>query len=90
VKWKPVARISLLVVFFVLRGFSEALNNALDTRWGMLLSASDVINSIWYSLFHQERPDRLPLGAAWAAWTASCLVCLWLLSRRLRAYEVVR
>jgi ABC-2 type transport system permease protein len=91
VKWKPVARVALMVIFFVLRGFAAALNHALDTRWGMLLSASDVINSIWGSLFHQDlRLEALPVGPAWVSWAAGCLVCLWLLSRRLRAYEVVR
>ena len=38
VKWKPVARIALLVVFFVLAGFGAAINESLDTTWGSLLN----------------------------------------------------
>ena len=45
VKWKPVARVSLLIVFFVLTGFAQALNVALDTWWGHLLSLSNAMNS---------------------------------------------
>ena len=32
----------------------------------------------------------MPVGAAWFALIAGCLISLWLLSRRIRAYEVVR
>jgi ABC-2 type transport system permease protein len=91
VKWKPVARVALMAIFFVLMGFGQAINEALDTWWGMLLSSWHVIGSIWFSLFGLgTSPDLPPPGAAWVAWTVGCAICLWLLSRRLRAYEVVR
>lgn len=91
VKWKPVARVALMAIFFVLMGFGGAINEALDTWWGMLLSSWHVIGSIWLSLFGLGPSDDLPpAGAAWIAWIAGCLLCLWVLSRRLRAYEVVR
>ena len=91
VKWKPVARIALMGFFFVLMGFGNALNEVLNTWWGMLLSAWQVIASIWMSLFGlapgSDLPPPLP---AWIALGAACLLFLWLLSRRIRAYEVVR
>ncbi|PYQ62978.1 MAG: hypothetical protein DMF53_11675 [Acidobacteria bacterium] len=94
VKWKPVARISLLIVFFVLPGFAEALNAALDTWWGYLLSLSTAMTKVWAALFGLEagetRLDQLPLWAAWLTLTLGCVLALWLLSRRIRAYEVVR
>ncbi len=92
VKWKPVARVSLLIVFFVLTGFAQALNAALDTWWGHLLSLSNAMNKLWFSLFGQEPDERLaqPLWAAWLTIIAGCALALWLLSRRVRAYEVVR
>ncbi|MFL6232946.1 MAG: hypothetical protein ACJ76N_07415 [Thermoanaerobaculia bacterium] len=94
VKWKPVARISLLIVFFVLTGFAEALNATLDTWWGFLLSLSTAMDKVWAALFGLEVSDnRLALQPVWTAWltlVAGCAIALWLLSRRIRAYEVVR
>jgi len=91
VKWKPVARITLMGLFFVLMGFGGTINQAMDVWWGMLFSAWHVIGSIWYSLFDMGVSDDLPpAGAAWIALTAGCLLSLWLLYRRIRAYEVVR
>lgn len=94
VKWKPVARISLLIVFFVLPGFAEALNAALDTWWGSLLSLSTAMSKVWTTLFGVEAGvsslDRLPLWAAWLTLILGFALALWLLSRRIRAYEVVR
>jgi len=94
VKWKPVARVSLLIVFFVLTGFAEALNAALDTWWGYLLSLSTAMTKVWAALFGLEvgeaRLEQQPLWAAWLTLIAGCALALWLLSRRIRAYEVVR
>ncbi len=93
VKWKPVARISLLIVFFVLTGFAKALNETLDTWWGWLLSLQVAMGEVWSSLFGQTDANDLHAQPVWAAWltiAAGCLVALWLLSRRIRAYEVVR
>lgn len=93
VKWKPVARISLIIVFFVLTGFARALNETLDTWWGYMLSLSTAMTNVWAYLFGQEIEDSHFLQPAWAAWLTlalGCALALWLLSRRIRAYEVVR
>jgi ABC-2 type transport system permease protein len=90
VKWKPVARIVLLIVFFVMNGFARVLDLALGTWWGALLSLRLVIATIWAGLFGLELPTRMPPGAAWAALIGGSLLCLGLLARRVRAYEVVR
>ncbi len=91
VKWKPVARVSLLLLFFALSGFGKAINEVLDTWWGSLLSLGEVITRIWQALFGVDLADPdIPLAAAWTMIGLWCLVSLWLLSRRIRAYEVVR
>jgi ABC-2 type transport system permease protein len=93
VKWKPVARVSLLIVFFVLTGFARALNEALDTWWGYLLSLSTAMGNVWFFLFGQPVDDSHFAQPVWSAWLTIALGCalsLWLLSRRIRAYEVVR
>lgn len=92
VKWKPVARVTMIIVFFVLFGFAQALNGILDTWWGLLLSLWSAVENVWSSLFGLPLDDDLamPLWAAWTTITGACLLSLWLLSRRIRAYEVVR
>jgi len=91
VKWKPVARIALLALFFVLRGWAEALNATLHTSWGGLVSLMRLNEIVRGALF---RADPLsgapPVWSAWAGLAAVCLLSLWLLSRRVRAYEVVK
>lgn len=92
VKWKPVARVTMLIVFFVLSGFGRALNEALDTWWGWLASMWAATQNVWASLFGQpiEAELAMPVWAAWLSLAVSAVLCLWLLSRRIRAYEVVR
>jgi ABC-2 type transport system permease protein len=90
VKWKPVARIVLLILFFVLSGFGQMMEKALGTWWGEPLSLRLVIHTVWAGLFGLELPTRMPVAAAWAALVAGSLLCLALLLRRIRAYEVVR
>ena len=91
VKWMPVARIAMIVLFFVSIGFANAINEMLDTWWGTLISAWYPMASIWDSLFGiVPDADLPPPGASWAALIVGSALCLWLLSRRIRAYEVVR
>jgi ABC-2 type transport system permease protein len=92
VKWKPVARVTLLIVFFVFSGFARALNEALDTWWGWTFSLWAAMQNVWAFLFSAEIDSDLavPVWAAWLTLAAGCALCLWLLSRRVRAYEVVR
>jgi ABC-2 type transport system permease protein len=90
VKWKPVARIALIGVFFVAEPMGEILNFMLDTKWGSLISITDMVAVVWSGLFGVPRPVDVPIGAAWAALLAVCAVCVWLLHRKVRAYEIVR
>ncbi|HEX5761070.1 MAG TPA: ABC transporter permease subunit [Thermoanaerobaculia bacterium] len=90
VKWKPVARITLLVLFFVLAAFGTMLNETLDTTWGSLLNLGELIRAIWAGLLGIDLRGALAPGAAWAGWAAACAAALALLARRIKAYEVVR
>ncbi|MEA2600371.1 MAG: type transport system permease protein [Acidobacteriota bacterium] len=96
VKWKPVARISLLILYYVPWGFAQVLNVTQHTWWGFLMTLWPTITTVWTSLFGLplEEADYggnpMPVFAAWLALGGICLISLWLLSRRIRAYEVVR
>lgn len=90
VKWKPVARIVLVVVWFVLAPVGELINQLFHTYWGSLINLSHMIGVVWARLFGVSLDDGVPVAAAWAALLAACAVCVLLLARKVRAYEVVR
>ena len=97
VKWRIAASGLMFAVFFALPGLGVAANKILHTQWGRLLSVPYSMTLIWTRLF--RLPDRIihgfnyagvPLWSAWASVLATCLICLMLLNRRLRAREVER
>jgi len=90
VKWKPVARIVLVMLFFVTMGFGSVMELALGTWWSQMISFWRVIETVWAGLFGLPRPSGMPVGAAWVSLIGGSLLCLALLARRVRAYEVVR
>jgi len=51
------------------------------------------MSNVWAALFGLEIDDSHFAQPAWSAWLTlllGCVCALWLLSRRIRAYEVVR
>lgn len=105
VKWRVVASGALLGMFFVPSAFAEIVNELFRTRSGNLMSLWATMNNIWlglFGLFERQyetiRDRRLgeitifepPLWASWLVIAIVCAICVWLLSRRVRAYEVIR
>jgi ABC-2 type transport system permease protein len=91
VKWKPLARLGLFLVFIVAAGLGQTLNLALRTHWGSLLNVLDMLRVVWGHLFgSQIGTSPTPLWAAWLSLGTACGLCILLLSRKVRAYEVIR
>jgi ABC-2 type transport system permease protein len=91
VKWRLAAAALLLGVFFVTAGFGAAINGILETKWGDLLILVEQFRTVWLWLFGLPIPDtRTPITSAWAVLIGVCVLCLALLGRKLRAYEVVK
>jgi ABC-2 type transport system permease protein len=103
VKWKPVAGALMFGVFFVAAGFGVAINGVQRTRWGHLLNISHLIGSVWVQLFEGDarttngavffrvpQGEELPLWCCWTSLVVLCLVCLYMLARKIRGVEVVR
>ena len=91
VKWKPVARLGLFFIFVVGAGFAGILNLTLRTYWGSLFNIGDMIRVVWGKLFDvPEGVSQVPLGAAFISLAVVCGICILLLQRKVRAYEVVR
>ena len=90
VKWKPVARLMLILLIFVAGGVAALTNFLLRTEWASLINISDMIFVIWSNLFGLEAPVSTPTWVAWLSPIFFCGISIWLLNRKLRPYEVVK
>ena len=89
IKWKIAAGALLLAVFFVAAGFGEAINGVLDVGWGKVINLMYLLETIWHHLFRTGNTD-ISQSSAWITLALICAGCLWLLYRKVRAFEVVR
>jgi len=90
VKWKPIARISLLMTLYIFQGFAKVVHGILGTHWGQVFSVEELDSVIRTSLFDGSAPEGLPPGIAWVTLALISLLLLSAVYRRIRAYEVVR
>jgi len=90
VKWRPVARLGLILVFFVAGGMSALLQVWLASPWPAMLNLSEMAFVVLAWLFGVPTTSGFPVAAAWAVLFLACAACLVLLARKLRPYEVVR
>ena len=108
VKWRVIASIALLGIFFIPWVFGEVINQLFATRWGNIISLGALMRNVTSGLFgtfvqatghitdfdgrvaREIVVNELPLWAAWSALFIACAICLALLSRKVKAYEVVR
>jgi ABC-2 type transport system permease protein len=93
VRWRIAATASIFAVFFLLPGFSEAVDVILRTHLGRLLNLPYLMTMVWAHLFRMRNLagfQYLPLWSAWASLLAVCGFCVFILDRRLQAREVER
>jgi ABC-2 type transport system permease protein len=93
VKWRPVAGAMLFGIFFAGAAFGGAFNDIFRTDWGIMMMMPVVINAVWQWLFYgvvSARDYPLPVWTAFISLGITCGVSLWMLGRKVRAYEVVR
>jgi len=90
VKWKPVARIALIAVLFVLPAFGLMINEILNTSLGRMLGVIDMMLILANGMFGTEPMFEFPVSLAIVSLGGVCLICLGLLARKVKAYEVVR
>lgn len=90
VRWRIAAGALLLGVFFLGAGFGHAINSVMRTNNGYLIDLGNLIAVVWGQLFGVDTRVPIPPEQAWAALLAVCGLCLYLLARKVRAYEVVR
>jgi ABC-2 type transport system permease protein len=90
VKWRIAAGACVLALHFVGAGFGQAINEILRTRKGSLINYGEVIHTVWGSLFDCNRGADLSVTQAWIVLGVTCVLCLGLLARRIRGFEVIK
>lgn len=90
VRRRPLVVAAVIGAFFVSRAMGLAVNLIYDTWLGGFMNLLGLTRTVWASFFGVEAPTQVPAVAAMIALAGYCLLCLWILSRRVRAYQVVR
>jgi ABC-2 type transport system permease protein len=90
VKWRIVAGALLLAVLFLGAGFAQAVNAVMRTQLGYFLNIVYLMSTVWNGLFRIATARAISSAEAWIALLAYCGICLGLLVRKVRAYEVIK
>ncbi len=96
VKWRLAASAALFGLFMISNAIGFMVNGVLVTRWGSLFNLTIIMKTIEDSVFRRTNSMQLPnwmvlpVPAAWIVFGLFLAICVLLLSRKVRAYEVVR
>jgi ABC-2 type transport system permease protein len=90
VKWRIAAGALLLGIFVAGAGFGTALNQIVRTDYGSLINLTVVMYTIWSDLFGLTPDTGLTVWQAWTVIAVVCAGCVWLLGKKVRAFEVVK
>src|SRR5579872_2082100 len=90
VKWRIVAGALLLAVMFFGAGFAGAINGVMHIQAGHFFDIAYLMAVIRTALFRISVSRSLSPAEAWLALLVYCGICLALLVRKVRAYEVVK
>ena len=90
VRWKVVAGGMLLVVFFLGSGIGQAINAVLRTDAGYWIDLGTNFSQVCIKFYRVKGADVTTIEEALTSLTAMCLISIYLLWRKVRAYEVAR
>jgi ABC-2 type transport system permease protein len=90
VKWRIAAGAMVLGVMFFLSGFGAAINGVLRSSIGYYINPGALMTRVCAQLFGVDTPIDISAFSAWVALLVICGICLALLGKKVRAFEVVR
>jgi ABC-2 type transport system permease protein len=90
VRWKLVAGGLLLGVMFASTGFAGAIAAVMNTSAGFYLDPAALVGIIYSNYFDIPMELGISTPAACFALTVMGAFCVWLLSKKIRAFQVVR
>jgi ABC-2 type transport system permease protein len=90
IKWRTAASAALFAIFIIPTPIGFAIQETLGTRKGHLLNLGMAWNMLSWDLFGVNDEAMLfSVGEAWMVFAVYGALCLYMLWRRVRAYEVV-
>lgn len=90
IKWRTAASGALFAIFIIPIPIGITFQEIFDTNKGHMLNLAMAFNGLSKDLFRLEWMDSLlSAGESWFVFAAYAALCLLMLSRRVRAYEVV-
>lgn len=92
VRWRIVATGLTVAIVLIPSGFGAVISAVLRTKWGLLLNVPYLVTRLWSSLLRtgQLMFNDIPPVAAWVVLLGVCGASLALLSKRVKARQVVR
>jgi ABC-2 type transport system permease protein len=89
VKWKPVAGFLMFLVPLTGAFFGNLAGVLFRIDEANAINLGVSMRTVWRSLFGLDPGTGVPVYLAWLALLGLAAVCLFLLHRKVRAYEVV-
>jgi len=90
VKWRIVAGAALLAMLFFGAGLAQAINAVLRTEVGHFVNLAYLMNIVSNALFRIDIEPSVSASAAGIAILVYGAICLVLLLKKVRAFEVIR
>jgi ABC-2 type transport system permease protein len=89
VKWRMVAGAILIGAPLVISGIGAAINGIFEVQWGHLLSLNQLFETVWDALLNLPGNASVSLVDAGGGLLMVSALCLYMLSRKIKACEVV-
>jgi len=90
VKQRVAAGALILGVYFGGAGLGSAINAVMGVESGYLIDISKVVQTIWADLLRYDNGSNMTVSSAWIVLGIVAVVCLWILNRRIRSFEVIK
>lgn len=90
VKLRIAAGALILGVFFGGAGFASAINGVMNIDKGSLIDLVEDIHTVWADLLRYDNGGELSVSSAWLALAITAGICVWILHRRIRSFEVIK
>jgi ABC-2 type transport system permease protein len=90
VRWRPLAGFFLLMIYLAGDFFAFIVRTLFRSDWGQLVNIKRLIRIVWAGLLRIDPVNGPPVWVACIALIGVVVFSIWMLRRKIRAYEVVR
>jgi ABC-2 type transport system permease protein len=90
VKRRVAAAAVILCLYFGGAGLAGAVNLVMGVESGSLFDLAKVVQTVWADLLRFDNGSNMTVWSAWITLGILASICLWLLNRRIRSFEVIK